>query len=79
MTTDALVLLFLFLSLTIAIIIKSLQKAWSFIPFTPTLFITSIIMGKFCDHLGIIGDSIKATSDIDPRGILIIFLPPLIF
>ena len=79
MTTDALVLFFLFFSLTVAIIIKNLQKVWSFIPFTPTLFIASIIMGKFSDHLGIVGDSIKATSGIDPRGILLIFLPPLIF
>lgn len=79
MTTDALILLFLFFSLTLAIVIKSLQKVWSFIPFTPTLFITSIVMGKFSDNLGIIGDSIEATSGIDPRGILLIFLPPLIF
>lgn len=79
MTTDALVLFFLFFSLTLAIIIKNIQKRWSFIPFTPTLFITSIVMGKFSDHLGIVGDSIKATSAIDPRGILLIFLPPLIF
>ena len=47
MTTDALVLLFLFFALILAIVIKSLQKAWSFIPFTPTLFIASIVMGKF--------------------------------
>ena len=79
MTTDALVLFFLFFSLTLAIVIKSLKKRWSFIPFTPTLFIASIVMGKFSDHLGIVGDSIKATSGIDPRGILLIFLPPLIF
>jgi NhaP-type Na+/H+ or K+/H+ antiporter len=79
MTTDALVLFFLFFSLTVAIVIKSLQKVWSFIPFTPTLFISSIVMGKFSDHLGIVGDSIHATSGIDPRGILLIFLPPLIF
>lgn len=79
MTQDALVLLFLFFSLTVAIVIKSLQKVWSFVPFTPTLFIVSILMGKFSESLGIIGDSIEATSGIDPRGILLIFLPPLIF
>lgn len=79
MTTDALILFFLFFSLTLAIVIKSLQKKWSFIPFTPTLFITSIVMGKFSNYLGIVGDSLNATSGIDPRGILLIFLPPLIF
>ena len=58
MTTDALILFFLFFSLTVAIVIKSVKKVWSFVPFTPTLFIASIILGKFSDHLGIIGDSI---------------------
>ena len=61
-TADALILFFLFFSLAIAIIIKSIQKVWSFIPFTPTLFIASIVMGKFSDSLGIIGDSLKATA-----------------
>ena len=79
MTQDALVLLFLFLSLTVAIVIKSIQKVFHFVPFTPTLFVVSILMGKFSSSLGIIGDSIEATSGIDPRGILLIFLPPLIF
>lgn len=79
MTQDALVLLFLFFSLTVAIVIKSIQKVFHFVPFTPTLFVVSILMGKFSSSLGIIGDSIEATSGIDPRGILLIFLPPLIF
>jgi NhaP-type Na+/H+ or K+/H+ antiporter len=79
MTKDALILLFLFFSLAVAIVIKSIQKVWSFIPFTPTLFIVSIVMGKFSNSLGILGDSLEATSEIDPRGILLIFLPPLIF
>lgn len=57
-TADALILFFLFFSLAIAIAIKSIQKVWPFIPFTPTLFITSIIMGKFSDKLGILGDSL---------------------
>ena len=55
MTKDALVLLFLFFSLSVAIIIKSLQKMFKFIPYTPTLFIASILMGKFSYDLGIIG------------------------
>jgi hypothetical protein len=58
MTQDALILLFLFFSLTVAIVIKSLQKVWKFVPFTPTLFVVSILMGMFSESLGIIGDSI---------------------
>ena len=58
MTPDALVLLFLFFSLSLAIVIKCLQKVWKFIPYTPTLFIASILMGKFASSLGIIGKAI---------------------
>lgn len=39
----------------------------------------SVGLGYFADELGVIGDSINTISEIDPRGILIIFLPPLIF
>jgi CPA1 family monovalent cation:H+ antiporter len=72
-------LLFLFFGLTIAVIIKQLQKTWSFIPYTPTLFMVSVALGYYSHHLGAIGDSIAVISKMDPRGILIIFLPPLIF
>lgn len=55
MTPDALVLLFLFFALTIAIIIKQLQKVFTFVPYTPTLFVISILLGKYSDSLGVVG------------------------
>lgn len=78
-SSEALALLFLFFGLTIAVVIKQLQKTLTFIPYTPTLFMVSVALGYFATSLGVIGDSISAISEMDPRGILLIFLPPLIF
>jgi len=78
-SSEALALLFLFFGLTIAVIIKQLQKTLTFIPYTPTLFMVSVALGYFANSLGVIGDSIITISEMDPRGILLIFLPPLIF
>lgn len=72
-------LLFLFFALTIAVIIKQLQKSFSFMPYTPTLFMVSLALGYFADDMGVIGESINTICEIDPRGILLIFLPPMIF
>jgi hypothetical protein len=52
---EALALLFLFFALTIAVIIKQIQKSFKFIPYTPTLFMVSIALGYFANSLGIIG------------------------
>ena len=76
---QALALLFLFFGLTIAVIIKQVQKTFRFLPYTPTLFFVSMGLGYFAKDLGIVGQSIQTISHIDPRGILLIFLPPLIF
>jgi len=76
---EALALLFLFFALTIAVIIKQLQKTLTFMPYTPTLFMVSVALGYFASDLGVIGDSIMTISEMDPRGILLLFLPPLIF
>ena len=76
---EALALLFIFFGLAIAVLIKQLRKKYPKVPYTPTLFLISISLGYFSPYLGIIGESIKEISSIDPRGILLIFLPPLIF
>lgn len=76
---EALALLFLFFGLAISVAIKQIRKNYPIVPYTPTLFLISVGLGYFSEHLGIIGESIKQISEIDPRGILLIFLPPLIF
>jgi NhaP-type Na+/H+ or K+/H+ antiporter len=38
-----------------------------------------VVLGYFYESEGIFGGAITQISTMDPRGILIIFLPPLIF
>lgn len=76
---EVLALLFLFFGLTIAVGVKKLRLTYSFVPYTPTLFLISVGLGFFSDRMGIIGDSINTIAKIDPKSILLIFLPPLIF
>lgn len=76
---EVLALLFLFFGLTIAVIIKSVRNKFSWIPYTPSLFLISMGLGITCESTGILGESIKQMSRINPHSILIIFLPPLIF
>jgi hypothetical protein len=76
---EALALLFIFVGLAIAVTIKQLRKKYARIPYAPTLFLISMGLGYFSPYIGIIGDSIQEIASIDPRGILLIFLPPLIF
>jgi len=76
---EVLALLFLFFGLTIAVIVKKLRSMYSFIPYTPTLFLISVGLGYFSKNMGILGESLATMAKINPRGILLIFLPPLIF
>lgn len=43
------------------------------------MFLISVGLGYTSEHTGVIGESIKQISSINPHGILLIFLPPLIF
>lgn len=43
------------------------------------LLITGIVVGKYYDHLGVIGKSAELISSMNANGILAIFLPTLIF
>jgi len=43
------------------------------------LFIIGIFVGKFASELGLIGESVSTIQNIDPHGILMIFLPILVF
>lgn len=41
--------------------------------------ITGIILGRYFEHLGFIGEAAKLISELNPNGVLAIFLPTLIF
>jgi len=49
------------------------------IPINPLLLITGIILGYYHKYLGFIGEATKLISELNPNGILAIFLPTLIF
>jgi NhaP-type Na+/H+ or K+/H+ antiporter len=43
------------------------------------LFISGVLFGKFSHYLSYFGQAVETVSDINPHGILMIFLPILIF
>lgn len=49
------------------------------IPYNPLLLLSGIILGVYHSNLGIIGQATYLISQVDPSGILAIFLPILIF
>ena len=49
------------------------------IPYTPLLLVTGIILGGYTDKLGVFGQGLEIILGIDPHGILLIFIPILVF
>lgn len=43
------------------------------------LFVSGVLFGKFSSHLSYFGEAVETMKDINPHGILMIFLPILIF
>lgn len=60
-------------------IVREASKKWTFLPYTPTLFVIGIIAGSYYSYLGVFGHALKSVIYMDPHGLLSIFLPPLIF
>ena len=77
MNNLTLTFVFIGIALTAGSILQMLRKYG--VPYSPTLFFLGAILGRFSDMLGPIGQSANAVSMIDPRGVLAIFLPALIF
>ena len=68
----------MFFGLFLGGILREVNKRTGF-PYTPMVVTVGIIMGKFDEHLGVIGDSTIILSHINPHMILFIFIPVLIF
>jgi NhaP-type Na+/H+ or K+/H+ antiporter len=75
---EGLVVLFLFAGLLIGGLVREINKRTG-IPYTPMLFMLGIFFGFYNHSLGMFGLSIQTISEIDPHGILLIFLPTMIF
>jgi len=69
---------FVFLSLLIGAIFRELYRRLH-VPFTPSLMIFGILIGTLSDSMGDIGHWIQTFTDIDPHGIIILFIPILLF
>jgi NhaP-type Na+/H+ or K+/H+ antiporter len=66
------------IGLLIGAVVRELNKRFN-VPYTPLLFVIGLLLGYYKDALGILGDAAEQVSNINPHGILMIFLPPLIF
>ena len=49
------------------------------LPYTPAIFIVGLLCGFYSHHLSILGESLEIICQINPKGLLQIFLPILIF
>ncbi|KAL4469081.1 hypothetical protein ABPG72_007760 [Tetrahymena utriculariae] len=72
------IIFFIFISLAIGGLLKHVNKRFS-VAYTSMLFLIGYFGGIFHENLGQLGESIKSASSINPHGILIIFLPVMIF
>lgn len=54
-SAEVLALLFLFFGLTIAVLVKKLRSIYPLVPYTPTLFLLSMVLGYLSPNLGILG------------------------
>ena len=75
---EAIICLFVFIAILIGSVFRQLYKTLS-IPYTPALMIFGIILGVLATRLGIFGESLILSTHIDPHGILMVFLPTLLF
>lgn len=78
-SAESLGVLFLCMAILLGGVVRELGKKWSFIPYTPTLFVIGLAIGLYSTYLGIFGEALKGVINMDPHGLLSIFLPPLIF
>ena len=75
---EALITLFVFFGLFLGCIFREINKKLK-VPYTPALLGVGILMGAFVNNLGMLGKATLLMSQINPHGILMIFIPTLIF
>mmetsp|Transcript_38779 Transcript_38779/g.34471 ORF Transcript_38779/g.34471 Transcript_38779/m.34471 type:complete len:454 (+) Transcript_38779:202-1563(+) len=77
-TSEAKVIFFMFGGLALGAFLKEVNKKTGF-PYTPLLFLIGIAFGYFYPKIGLFGEAAFLMSNVDPHGMLMIFLPTLIF
>ena len=77
-SSEAYIILFVILCLVSGVICKEIKKSTN-IPYSPQLLVIGLILGSYYQQLGDISTSIQMVIDINPHGILYIFIPTIIF
>jgi len=75
---EGLIVLFTFGGLLVGATLREFSKKTKF-PYTPLLLLVGLLAGMFLDELQIFGEATKLALKIEPHGILMIFIPTLIF
>jgi len=75
---EGMIIFFTFMGLLLGGFLREVNKKTK-LPYTPMLLAIGIYIGHHTASLGLIGDSIKMALNITPEGILMIFIPTLIF
>lgn len=75
---EAYIIFFLITTLLIGAICREISKKTN-IPYTPQLLLIGVLLGSYYKNLGDFSISIEKMLSINPKGILFIFIPTLIF
>ena len=75
---EALIILFTFAGLLLGAVLREISKKTK-VPYTPMLLAAGIFIGVYIDRFGVTGEATKLALMIEPHGILMIFIPTLIF
>lgn len=75
---EAYIVYFVIISLIIGAILREVKKITG-IPYTPMLLLVGVLIGGYHKSLGDFGKATSLFLNIDPHGILLIFIPTLIF
>ena len=55
---ETLGVLFIMIAILIGGIVREVGKRWTFLPYTPTLFVLGLIAGMYYSYLGLLGRSL---------------------
>jgi len=77
-SSEALIISFVMGGLLLGGILSEVKKKTG-IPYTPLVFTTGILLGIQSHYYGFFGGTFANISEIDPRQMLLIFLPTLVF
>lgn len=76
--SEALVVFFVAVGLLIGAVCRELNKNLG-IPYTPALMVIGALIGRYRESLGDFGEAAQIVTKINPHGILMIFIPTIIF